>query len=582
MKKLLLVLATACLSLSASAELKTYNLTEGQTVNSVIPYADMPTLDSLKVTGTMQQSDLWFLNGLCRQFGVLEYVDLSEVTGFTEIPSKAFADVMTIKTVKLPSTITKVGDNAFSNMPKLENLTMPDDVQEIGTQAFLQDSLLARVVLPSKLEYVGDAAFMGCKAIGPKLEIPASVTRIGLGAFTYLQGVKELTVAEGNKEYKALNNVLYTADGKALLSCAGGFKGALDVADGTEQIQANAFAGAEGVTEVSLPASVKEIGDYAFDFMFGLELVNVDAGNAVYASKDGVLFDKQMQTLLIYPQGAKATTYATPSTVTGIATAAFANNQHLVDVTLNEGLKTIADYGFNDSPALQTIALPSTLESIGTSAFTYCTALQDVTIPSGVAYVPDYAFGECAALSDVTLQSGVQEIGVAAFIGCTALEGITLPSTLKLIYNGAFQRTGLKEINVPEGVTALDVNTFSYSQNLKSITLPSTLTSIGGSSFDGTAPEKVVCNATVPPMADYAFMFADLSASELVVPKGTEDAYKAAEGWKNFFKVSTGIQSVTTPSAEEKSTAIYGIDGTRLSKMRRGLNIVGKGKKVKK
>lgn len=574
-------MAAASLSLAANAELKTYNLTEGQSINSVIPYADMPTLDSLKVTGTMQQSDLWFINGLCRQFAVLEYVDLSEVTGFTEIPASVFSEVATLKTVKLPSSITKVGDNAFAKMAALETLTMPDGVVEIGAQAFLEDSLMTGLTLPSKLEYVGDAAFMGCKAVGPKLDIPASVTRIGLGAFTYLQGVKELTVAEGNKEYKALGNVLYTADGKALLSCAGGFVGALDVADGTEQIQANAFAGAEGVTEVSLPASVTEIGDYAFDFMFGLGQVNVDADNAVYASKDGVLFDKQMQTLIIYPQGAKATSYATPESVTEIATAAFANNQHLVDVTLNEGIVTLGDYAFNDSPALQTVTLPSTLKDMGASTFTYCTALQDITIPSGVAYVPDYAFGECAALSDVTLQSGVQEIGVASFIGCTALEGITLPSTLKLIYNGAFQRSGLKEIDVPEGVTALDINTFSYSTNLKNVTLPSTLTSVGGDSFDGTAPEKVVCNATVPPMADYAFQFADLSASELVVPKGTEDAYKAAAGWKDFFKVSTGIQSVNTPAAVEKSKAIYGIDGTRLSTMRRGLNIVN-GKKVRK
>lgn len=573
MRKLLLTILAVC-SLSVSAELKTYDVEEGKSINSVIPYADMPRLDSLKVTGFIQQSDLYFINGLCRQFGVLVYVDLSEAKGLTEIPAAVFENVSTLKRIILPPTVTVIGDRAFSGCPKLEDVNIPEGVKTIGASAFLRDSLLKAAPLPQSLESVGAIAFMECKSWGPDLVLPKNLVSIGEGAFTYMKSLKNIKVDENNTAYKAIDNVLYTADGKKLLSCAGGLTGEINVAEGTEEIMYNAFAGAEHVTRVNLPGSVGIIGDYAFDFMYALEAINVDGSNSAYSSADGVLFDKARSVLLIYPQGAVAETYSTPSSVTMIGMAAFANNSHLRNIVLNEGLLSVGDYAFCESPLIETVALPSTLETLGQSVFTYCVSLKQIALPEGITAVPAYTFGECTGLTTVTLPSGVTEIDVAAFIGCTSMEAIDLPSGLKTIYNGAFQRTGLRSVDVPEGVTEIDINVFSHSDNLKTVVMPSTLNSIGGSSFDYTAVESFTCNAAVPPAADYAFMFADLSNATLTVPDGSVEKYKAAEGWKDFYKITSGIERSPLTESDNTVKAVYDLSGKKLDRERRGLNVI--------
>ena len=75
-------------------------------------------------------------------------------------------------------------------------------------------------------------------------------------------------------------------------------------------IGANAFASLSGVTSVTIPASITSIGETAFATCSSLSAITVNPNNPAFSSVAGVLFDKSQTTLLQYPIGNKAQSYA--------------------------------------------------------------------------------------------------------------------------------------------------------------------------------------------------------------------------------------------------------------------------------
>ena len=73
--------------------------------------------------------------------------------------------------------------------------------------------------------------------------------------------------------------------------------------EGLEVIGENVFQEAEVVKKVCIPASIREIGSGSFYFGYGSHLLNIDVdkNNQHYCDVDGVLYTKDMKTLIKYP-----------------------------------------------------------------------------------------------------------------------------------------------------------------------------------------------------------------------------------------------------------------------------------------
>src|SRR5271154_1133786 len=82
-----------------------------------------------------------------------------------------------------------------------------------------------------------------------------------------------------------------------------------------------AFAGS-GITNVTIPNSVTNIGVAVFEYCSSLTSINVDASNSAYSSMNGVLFDKAQATLLQFPGGLGGS-YTIPNSVTSIGDSVF-------------------------------------------------------------------------------------------------------------------------------------------------------------------------------------------------------------------------------------------------------------------
>ena len=143
------------------------------------------------------------------------------------------------------------------------------------------------------------------------------------------------------------------------------------------------------------------------------------------------------------------TSITLPSGVTEIGDYAFTRCSGLTSITLPSGVTKIGYSAFSGCSGLISLTLPSGLTEIGSSAFADCSRLTSLTLPSGVTEIGEFAFLGCSGLTSIPLPSGVTKIGYSAFSGCSGLISLTLPSGLTEIGSFTFDGcSGLTSIYV--------------------------------------------------------------------------------------------------------------------------------------
>ncbi len=155
------------------------------------------------------------------------------------------------------------------------NVVIPEGVTEIARNAFSQ-AKLDSLVFPSTLKTICEDAFFWLSGKMKTVTIPASVEHFSSSAFrgTELEAVK---VASGNKNYKSMDGVVLSKDGKALVWYPCGKKGSSYTIPGTvETIRQFAFSSAP-LQSIVIPASVKTISNEAFYYAKKLKSLTIPA-----------------------------------------------------------------------------------------------------------------------------------------------------------------------------------------------------------------------------------------------------------------------------------------------------------------
>ena len=191
---------------------------------------------------------------------------------------------------------------------------------------------------------------------------------------------------------------------------------------------------AESLKEIYIGKNVEVIGEWSMTNNQHLEEFIVDEENANFCSVDGVLFTKDMKTIVYFPpakgiefnkygDAQNKTTYAIPEGVETIRSKAFYKCYYVEDITIPSTVKRIEEKAFHRTAALNKIDLPEGLEYIGKDAFAYCFSenykseqnpnlpeTTEIIIPSTVKEIGEYAFFNCSKVSKVVMRPKESEV----------------------------------------------------------------------------------------------------------------------------------------------------------------------------
>ena len=232
-------------------------------------------------------------------------------------------------------------------------------------------------------------------------------------------------------------------------------------------IDDGAFYSNDVLVEVTLPESIRYIGDRAFGLCTKLEKITLPEGieyigNEAFSSCNALV------------------EITVPNSVNYIGAGAFSSCDMLEKVTLPEGITSIEREMFKNSKSLKEVNIPEGVIKILNGAYYGCDGLTNVVIPESVISIDDEAFAGCKGMKEIKLPKSMKYLGNNVFQSCTSLEKIDMPKELYEIGTKYFSYcSSLKEIEMPYGIYFVEVASFLECTSLESIKLPSSVTSIG-------------------------------------------------------------------------------------------------------
>ena len=240
-----------------------------------------------------------------------------------------------------------------------------------------------------------------------------------------------------------------------------------DKASNTLIIRVSAFQDCPKLTKCEIPARAYQVVGNIFKGCTSLKEVKVNDNNPYYFTKDGVLFGPALvnykpqyddaYALQSYPAGRQGA-YTIPSSVNG------------------KEIDQVWTSGFEGAASLTDITIPASIGRLGTAAFEStgltqqvapavfqnCTELVSVKLPAGLAEIDQYMFANCTSLQYVDMPDSITKINIYAFHNCTSLTSLALPKNLSSLSVGCFEKC----INLQYVVVPTSVISFPYDQDL--------------------------------------------------------------------------------------------------------------------
>lgn len=156
------------------------------------------------------------------------------------------------------------------------------------------------------------------------------------------------------------------------------------------KIEKDAFMNCTSIKTITVSASAASISPSSG--CTSLAAINVSAANTAYSSIDGVLFDAAATEILWFPIG-KQGDYTLPASVKSIGDYAF-QGCHITRFTLPDNLTQIGQAVFFDS-SVEEVVMPSNLRLIPTATFQKCSRLKTIRLGAATELISDYVFDGC-------------------------------------------------------------------------------------------------------------------------------------------------------------------------------------------
>jgi hypothetical protein len=228
----------------------------------------------------------------------------------------AFSGAYSVEEVVLPASTTAIADSTFDGCESLRSFVFPAGVTSIGRFAFRFCYSLEEVVIPETVQSIGTYAFRSCRSL-TRVRLPSHLTVIG-DWFGSCESLTDINMPPGllRIEDDAFSNATSLSN--------------LVLPETVEHIGVRAFFVTD-LRKIRIPARVQTIGTIAFSICRNLTEIQVDPANPNYTSIDGVLYSKDLRTLIQCPAG-KTGIITVPESVTAIGQNAFSNCAHITAI----------------------------------------------------------------------------------------------------------------------------------------------------------------------------------------------------------------------------------------------------------
>lgn len=560
----------------------------------------------------------------------LTSVTFEEGSALETIGAYAFSRAK-ISSFNVPASVTSIGAYAFYYCSELTSLTFEEGTAPLtfgttygnDTGNVLNETLVTEIHFPGRLTVIGESAFdrnskIETVTFGDQYTdsgfTKSNLTTIGEGAFRYASALSAITIPASvkNTDVIAIGNDAFLESGLTSVTFEESDEGVLTI--GT-----SAFSGCKSLLSMNLP---KRLGDFtsgsttipalangtgvfptADDDGNGFNSVSITEGNALYASKDGILYTSDFKELVYCPP-AKEGTVEVDARTERIGTNAFANCKKLTAITFpaDSVCKQIGAGAFSGCSLLVNMKLPDSVAAIGEGAFLNCNELvslrlpaslssfdpamlgckkltaltvsennpnfssvggvlfskdettlvyylptrenAEYTVPDGTKEIADKAFSENVSLTKVTLPASLERVGANAFSNCMSLETVSFAAESKqlVIDDRAFNNTAVSSVSLPAGVSALGDEVFTNSALAEiEFAANSSLTALGNNVFSNTDLVNVTLPAGLRVLGNSVFRNCTLLESA-VLPEGLTTI-----GDATFYGCSA-LTSVSLPS----------------------------------
>ena len=605
----------------------------GETVSLGLEYMDMGDCYYVTGRGTCTDTEIVIpsvYNGLpvvCISYGAFRYEeDIVSVTfpdSIVRISEEAFHGCTSLKEIVIPEGVKYIGEYAFlscTGVTKIYyNAIEANDLKQIESQPFYAaggddgiEVIIGKNVkrIPSYMFYsnYSSTAIYESRITKVSFEEESVLESIGAGAFTFCRSLTEITLPD---------TVTSVGDG-AFYGCVRLERA--DLGNSFTEVPRNLFYECSALVEVYIPASVVTIGasNYSFYECTSLTAINVDEDNEYYASVDGVLYDKALTTLILYPAGKAETELVIPDTVTTVSARAVNGASNLVKLTISAEVKTIGEYAFANLVNLVEIRYNAvSANNLGTASRIFNGAGSEgggttLIVGKDVTYIPayfmysqnssyinnniiaveyeegctvekigDYAF-YANKLETVIIPASVKEIGYCAY---------GAPSVLKTIYYNAVEASVSSmnypafrgnyrlavELYVDEAVKVIpDYMFYNGSDGWLSIVSvnfvgETTCETIGYGAFYNTALKSIKIPASVKEIKGSAFY----GCSDLTSVEFEEDCVISKIEDYVFF--GTALKSIEIPASVKSigGYVFFGLSSLSEVKLNEGLTTIG-------
>ena len=409
------------------------------------------------------------------------------------IGGNAFYNCTSLATVNLGEGLETIDGSTFRYCKSLETVNFPESLININGYAFENCHRLSSIKIPNKVTRIDDCAFSNCPAL-KSVSIGSSCSFISSTAFVGTSSIDRITVSEDNKNFTAVDGVLYNKDKITLVLYPKNREGEFAVPDTVTSIANYAFDNSPNITKVTIGENVKSIGTGAFRNCKSLETVVFEDSDTVQKA---------------------------------IGAYAFNNCPALTEVNFGNAVKSIGDEAFTACKSLESLEFPDSLESIGEGAFSRLSngtsgsyiesILKRVKFGSGLETIGDYAFYGHGMLNTIEFTGdNLKSIGSKAFYNCFAitelnitgnglvidsyafyciyaLKSVTLGTGVKTINSYAFQQSAFETVNIGNDVETIGRYAFYNNNKLKQLVLGKGLKSINASAFTGYSNLTVYC-----------------------------------------------------------------------------------------